>query len=57
MKIICKNKDAIATGWVIANFPYDQTGLAGGRRSASCGRDSSAAAWRGLRYLAENNLR
>ena len=30
MKIICKNKDAIATGWVIANFPDDQPGLIGG---------------------------
>ncbi len=30
MKIICKNKDTIATGWVIANFPADQPGLLGG---------------------------
>ena len=40
MKIICKNKNTIATGWVIANFPADQTGLAGDRWSASGGHDS-----------------
>ena len=30
MKIICKNKDTIATGWVIANFPDDQPGAGAG---------------------------
>ncbi|MCX7415249.1 MAG: hypothetical protein NTY25_01990 [Planctomycetia bacterium] len=30
MKIICKNKDTIATGWVIANFPDDQPGANAG---------------------------
>ena len=34
MKIICKNKDTIATGWVIANFPADQPGA--GWRPQEC---------------------
>jgi len=39
MKSICKIKDTIATGWVIANFPADQPGLADDRRIAPCGHD------------------
>ena len=38
MKIISRNKNTIATGWVIANFPADQPGLADDRRSAPSGR-------------------
>ena len=41
MKVISRNKDTIATGWVIANFPADQAGLAGDRRSAPSGRHDS----------------
>ena len=41
MKIISRNKNTIATGWVIANFPADQPGLAGDRRSAPSGRHDS----------------
>ncbi len=40
MKIISRNKNTIATGWVIANFPADQPGLAGDRWRASGGHDS-----------------